>query len=133
MKINENTYLLFFHSSRDPPETGDVLKTYYMGALTFSSKPPFSIMSITTVPITHDIMYKGSWSDLPLSYYSIDYIVFPMGYILINKQSSSSSSSSIIYLFYGRQDKQGWVARIDLANLLSSMKPLKSSSLSISS
>jgi len=29
MKINEDSYLLFFHSSRDPPETGDVLKTYY--------------------------------------------------------------------------------------------------------
>ena len=76
-------------------------------------------------------MYKGSWSDLPLSYYSIDYIVFPMGFILMNKpqpSSLSSSSSSILYLFYGRQDKQGWVARMDLSKLLSSMKPVKASS-----
>ena len=80
MKIDDDNYLLFFHSSRDPPgtlhpttfptrdltlillllpETGDVLKTYYMGAYTFSSKPPFAIKAITTIPITNEIMYKG--------------------------------------------------------------------------
>lgn len=117
VKIDDNTFLTFFHSSRHPPETGYVLKTYVMGAYTFDSKPPFAIKTISTHPIVHDSMYTGPWSNLPESYYHMDYIIFPMGFLI---------KGDVIYLFYGKQDKEGWVAKINLPKLLASLKPVTS-------
>jgi hypothetical protein len=117
IKINDHSYLTFFHSSRHPPKTGYVLKTYVMGAYIFSSKPPFEIQAITTEPITHRSMYQGKWSDLPESYYLMDYIIFPTSFIIRN---------DLIYLTYGRQDTEGWVATLSLSKLLLNMTSLTS-------
>lgn len=117
LKINDHSYLTFFHSSRHPPKIGYVLKTYVMGAYIFSSKPPFEIQAITTEPITHKSMYQGKWSDLPDSYYLMDYIIFPTSFILRN---------DIIYLTYGRQDTEGWVATLSLSKLLLNMTSVTS-------
>ncbi len=108
-------YLSFFHSSNDPPNTFDVLKTYAMGAYTFCAQSPHRILSMSWLPFVHESMYSGSWPNLPASYYHIDYIVFPMSFAL------DPEDPNALFLSYGRQDNEGWVAKLDLAKLLASL------------
>ena len=105
-------YLAFFHSSNMPPRTGSVLQTYAMGAYTFCAKPPYRILKMSSKPIVHKSMYSGNWTNLPLSYYHIDYVVFPMSFIL---------DGNTIYLTYGKQDSEGWMIRIDMRKMIDSM------------
>jgi len=121
---NGSNYLTFFHSSLQPiePQASSVsftnmLKTYFMGAYLFSSSPPFAIQATSVEPIIHHTMYTGPWSDLPLSYYHMDYIVFPMSFFLDQEKDA-------VYLLYGRQDIEGWVAKLSLSGLLASLKPV---------
>ena len=110
-------YLSFFHSSNDPPTTGDVLRTYVFGAYTFCSKPPYRILSMSSIPITHDSMFQGPWTNLPLSFYHIDYVSFPMSFIV---------DGDIIYLTYGKQDEDGWIAKVSKMGLLGSLTAVNS-------
>lgn len=112
-----NQYLTIFHSSTDPK--GDLLKTYTMGAYTFSTSPPFRLTACSRHPMVLPEFYSGLWTDLPLSYYHIDYVVFPMGYLL-------SSDEKYLYLFYGKQDNEAWMAKISVAGLLTSLRPVES-------
>lgn len=54
-ELVDGEYLTFFHSSLpwENPSTGGIgrLRRYYMGALTFTSKPPFRITAITPKPL----------------------------------------------------------------------------------
>lgn len=117
--IDESRYLSFFHCSNEPPRVGpDVLKTYAMGAYTFCRNAPYKVLSMSKVPIVHPSFYTGSWTYLPISYYHIDYVVFPMSFIIRGND---------LYLMYGKQDQQGWVARLDLKGLLDSLTTINSS------
>ena len=113
VSIGNNLLLTFFHSSNDPPSTGKVLKTYVFGAYIFENKPPFAIQAISQQPIVHESMYSGPWAHLPNSFYHIDYIAFPMSFIIEN--------DSTIYLLYGKQDADAWIAKIELKTLLDSL------------
>jgi predicted GH43/DUF377 family glycosyl hydrolase len=120
------SYITFFHSSVIPPETGDVLRTYVFGAYLFEKDPPFAIKAMTKHPIIHESMYTGPWTNLPQSYYHIDYVAFPMSILLSEDQKS-------IHLIYGHQDVNGWVAKIDVTLLLESMTRVNTESSSIDS
>jgi hypothetical protein len=111
-------YLSFFHSSNMPPRTGDVLQTYAMGAYTFCPTPPYKILKMSSRPIIHDSMYTGNWTNLPLSFYHIDYVVFPMSYFI---------EGNALFLTYGKQDQEGWVVRLDLKRLLDSLSTVEAS------
>lgn len=110
--INNKFYLTFFHSSNEPPRTGDILRTYVFGAYTFCPTPPYRVLKISSLPITHDTMFTGPWTNLPLSYYHIDYVAFPMSFMI---------DGNIIHLTYGKQDEDGWIMQIDIAGLLDSL------------
>jgi predicted GH43/DUF377 family glycosyl hydrolase len=114
--IDNNTFLSFFHSSNDVPMTGKVLKTYVFGAYIFNAKPPFNIKAMSPEPILHESMYSGPWSKMHGSFYHIDYVSFPMSFVIEN---------GVILLMYGFQDKDAWVAKIQLKGLLSSLKEVK--------
>jgi len=116
MLIDNNTFLSFFHSSNDPPMTGKVLKTYVFGAYTFNSKPPFNIKAMSSDPILHESMYSGHWAKMHNSFYHIDYVSFPMSFVIENGN---------VLLLYGKQDKDAWVAKIELKGLLGSLKTVK--------
>ena len=62
IRIQEDLFLTFFHSSIDPPPVGDVLKTYVMGAYTFRADGQFKIVAISPEPIVEETMYNGKWS-----------------------------------------------------------------------
>ena len=119
---NSNVFLSFFHSSLDPYSplcSGSLLKTYSMGAYTFEATPPFRILSISRRPIVHPNMYSGPWTDLPVAYYHIDYVVFPTTFIY-------SPDRSHLYLIYGTQDMNAMVAKLNLHSLIGSLDLVKS-------
>lgn len=122
IRLNETMYLAIFHSSNIPYVVGDVLKTYAMGAYLFDAKPPFRIRAITRKPMIHQSMYSGSWAYLPDSYYHIDYVVFPMGLLKSwHYYNPLDETSRFVYLIYGKQDVETWVAKIEVEKLLYDM------------
>jgi hypothetical protein len=110
--INNSFYLTFFHSSTEPVYP-DVNKTYVMGAYTFCPTFPYSILAMSPYPIIHQSMYEGKWPYMPFAVAICDYIVFPMSFFLIN--------DSLLYLTYGKQDVEGWIAKMDISELLKSL------------
>lgn len=104
-------YLAFFHSStitRSIASKGLNMWHYYMGAYTFSAEPPFCITKMTTSPIIGNLFY--SFSNFHKR------VVFPGGVAV---------SDSLIYLAYGKDDAEMWIATIDYKKLKTVLVPLK--------
>lgn len=104
----DGEYLGFFHSGTvtDSP-VGHNMWHYFMGAYTFSADPPFEFTKISTVPI-----------DAPGFYWKSGYdkrVIYPGGFVV---------SGSTIYLAYGKDDCEMWIATIDLKALKNSMVKL---------
>lgn len=95
--------------------------TYVFGAYTFSSNPPFKLLSISPIPILNEqlytgilimstsilviyinftYIYKGKWNVIKNR--KLDYIVFPMSIFF-----EDDSDESIINLSFGHQDAYG--------------------------
>lgn len=105
-------YLAFFHSSvlmTSDSSYGQECWHYFMGAYTFSKDPPFHITRATTLPIVADGFYTRS-----------DYekrVIFPGGYVV---------SDPYIYVAYGKDDREIWIATIDKEALLQALRPVPS-------
>jgi predicted GH43/DUF377 family glycosyl hydrolase len=109
-------YLGFFHSSialKTKHSGGKKITHYFMGAYTFAKDPPFPITAISPRPIVTKGFYTGqnyaTWKPL--------FVVFPAGYIF---------DESHIWVSYGRQDHEIWIAKIDKKGLLDSLIPVVS-------
>lgn len=50
------------------------------------------------------------------SYKIVDYIVFPMGFVFDDRY---------LYLSYGKNDKSGWVLKLEKEGLIASLRPVK--------
>lgn len=87
-----------------------------MGAYTFDSKPPFSLLAVSPEPIVAKDFYQPpyykNWKPLRC--------VFPAGIVL---------DEDYIWLSYGRQDHEVWIAKIDKKRLLNSLVPVSSEKL----
>jgi len=110
-------YLAFFHSSKNmqtAQSKGKNITHYFMGAYTFSSKPPFAITKISPNPIIGKDFYNGvahkTWKPL--------HVVFPRGFVM---------DDQYIWVSYGRQDFEMWVVKLDKKGLLNSLVPVSSS------
>ena len=88
------------------------MKTYFLGAYTFSPRPPFRLLSLSPRPIIRPDWTQGPWNHLKNR--KIDYIVFPVGLSRLDRDW--------LLLSYGRQDKDGWVGRVNISRLLGSME-----------
>jgi len=109
-KIGDEYYLAFFHSGIYTTSTCSNhrdLWHYYMGAYTFSAEPPFTMTRISTSPIDAPSFYTFSNYDKR--------IIYPGGFVV---------EGSTVYLAYGKDDSEIWIATIDLNNLLGSMVPI---------
>lgn len=105
-------YLAFFHSSiemRSLHSHGKTSLHYFIGAYTFSSAPPFEVLSMSEKPIIGPGFYSGI--EYP-PYWKPVNVVFPCGFLIEN---------DLIYLVYGRQDHEMYVAKIDKRKLLESL------------
>ena len=104
-------YLSFFHSgfytSSSCSDSRD-LWHYYMGAYTFSAEPPFEITKISPSPIDAPGFYTYS------SYEKR--VIYPGGFIV---------NGSNIYVAYGKDDSEIWIATIDRDELIQSMMLVK--------
>lgn len=116
LKIGDE-YLAFFHSSKEcatVQSQGKMITHYVMGAYTFSSKPPFEVTRISPEPIIGMDFYTGpahnTWKPLR--------VVFPMGLVIAEND---------LWLSYGKQDFEMWVAKIDKKMLLESLVPVTTS------
>ncbi len=112
LPINQESYLSFFHSSI-PMTTvhskGKNISHYFIGAYLFSRIPPFTITHVSQTPIIgknfyHGEMYKPYWKEICA--------VFPCGFI---------QDDQYIWIVYGRQDHEAWVAKLDKEQFLNSL------------
>ncbi len=107
----DEEYLGFFHSSMlmaTVQSNGKQITHYFMGAYTFSKNPPFYITALSQTPIIGKNFYNGeihkTWKPLR--------VVFPSGYIFDDEH---------VFVAYGRQDHEIWIAKMNLKNLLQSL------------
>jgi predicted GH43/DUF377 family glycosyl hydrolase len=114
VKLENGEYLAFFHSSKNMAtehSEGQIMLHYFMGAYTFSSTPPFGITRVSPGPIVGKNFYKGkaykTWKPLR--------VVFPGGIV---------ADERFIWVFYGRQDHEIWIAKLDKKGLLDSLVPV---------
>lgn len=107
----DGEYLSFFHSGKvvqTEASWGYDLWHYFMGAYTFSATAPFTITKFTPVPIVGKGFYTQSWYNKR--------VIFP---------GSFAVSGSNIYLAYGKDDYEMWIATIDKEVLKKALKPVK--------
>lgn len=112
--LENGSYLAFFHSSTDlitAHSEGKKITHYVMGAYLFAKNPPFTITHISPEPIVGKQFYNGkayqTWKPLR--------VIFPGGFIFNNQY---------IWVVYGRQDHEIWVARLDKKGLMDSLVPV---------
>lgn len=116
LRINQNQYLAFFHSSikmATVHSKGKKIDHYFVGAYTFSAYPPFEITQISSQPIIGKNFYEGK-SYKP--YWHPIQAVFPCGFIF---------DEQYIWITYGRQDHEIWAVKLDKQKLLQSLKKLE--------
>lgn len=105
----DNEYLAFFHSSQRNPENGRY--TYYIGAYTFESTPPFSLTRISYKPFSHPDFYTTP--ETPLS---TSLVLFPAGLAI---------KDNLIFVSYGENDGAIKVMEIDKQLLDESLRPVE--------
>ena len=108
-------YLAFFHSSvklESVQSKGQCIKHYFIGAYTFSKEFPFRIKRMSPSPV----IGKGFYSGASYKLYKPLKVVFPCGYV---------KDDEYIYLLYGKQDNEIWVATIEIEGLLDSMQSVR--------
>lgn len=113
-QLVDGEYLTFFHSAKvtaSPCSDNKEIWHYYMGAYTFSSEPPFEITKMSLKPIDAPSFYTYSNYDKR--------VIYPGGYVI---------EGSNLYIAYGKDDSETWIATIDLAALKESLVPLRGDS-----
>lgn len=107
-QLVDGEYLSFFHSSivtSSHASRGNRMHHYYMGAYTFTAEPPFEVTKMSSSPIVGKGFYTQSDSEKR--------VVFPGGYAVKGKY---------IYVAFGKDDREMWVAIIEKAKLQASLK-----------
>lgn len=112
--LDGDKYLGFFHSSINMAtvhSNGKVMPHYVMGAYLFSKEPPFEITHMSPEPIIGKGFYTGpaykTWKPLR--------VVFPDGFVF---------DENYVWITYGKQDHEIWLAKIDKKKLIDSLIPV---------
>lgn len=107
----DGEYLAFFHSGTimsSPFSDNRNLWHYFMGAYTFSADPPFELSKISTAYIDSPGFYTYSAYEKR--------VIYPGGYVVEDNH---------LYLAYGKDDSEIWIATLDLTELKNSLVPVK--------
>ena len=115
LPLETGEHLSFFHSVKKMAtvnSSGKEMAHYFVGAYTFSSEPPFHITRFSTEPIVGRGFYSGAAYK---PYWAPIQCVFPAGMII---------EGDAIWISYGRQDHELWVAKLDKNKLLDSLTPV---------
>lgn len=106
-QLVDGEYLAFFHSSSytsSPCSDNRELWHYYMGAYAFSAEPPFEMTKFSSSIIDGPGFYTYS------SYEKR--VIYPGGFVV---------DRSNLYLAYGKDDSEIWIATINIEALKESM------------
>jgi len=107
----DGEYLSFFHSGKvmkSPISRGQDRWHYFMGAYTFSAQPPFAITKTTPLPIVGE----GFYTEGP----HLKKVNFPGGFVVDDQK---------IYVAYGKDDVEMWIATLDKQELKNVLVPVK--------
>ena len=107
----DGEYLAFFHSSTSMCsifQDQRKRKNYYMSAYVFSAEPPFEVTKIIPFPLCHESFYKKASRK--------QRVVFPCGYV---------NNGNAIYISYGVDDEEIWIAKINLEELQKIFVPVQ--------
>jgi predicted GH43/DUF377 family glycosyl hydrolase len=106
----DGEYLAFFHTYKvmvSKASNNKKLYHYFMGAYMFSADPPFNFTRVSTMPINDKTFYVQSKKPKR--------VIYPGGFIL---------SGDKIFLAYGKDDCEVWIAVIDKEQLINSLAPI---------
>ena len=106
-------YLSFFHSTAKLLNDG-TLETYFMGAYTFSAKPPFTLLALSKLPIVDPRLYDGDW--FREARRAVDYVIYPTQIYIEN--------NATIFMTIGWNDVMAYTAELQLEDVLRSLLPL---------
>lgn len=103
----DGEYFALIHSGKkmpSPTDAEEMVWYYFMGAYTFSSKPPFEIRRISQKPIVAEGFYEPGdlWKN----------VIFPGGYVV---------QDPYIHIVYGKNDSEIWIATLEKKALLESL------------
>jgi predicted GH43/DUF377 family glycosyl hydrolase len=108
-------YLTFFHTALKMAsvysENKEMLH-YFMGAATFKKEPPFEMSYISPEPINGRGFFSGA---IYKQYWGSWRGIFPGGFIFDDRH---------IYIFYGRQNCELWMVKLDKKGLFNSLIPV---------
>ena len=107
----DGEFLSFFHSCTklsSHASSNLVLWHYFMGAYTFSAEPPFKLTKISPAPIVADHFYTNSFNE--------KCVIFPGGCVVVDSK---------IYVAYGKNDCEMWIATLDKEELKKSLIPVQ--------
>lgn len=110
--LDGEEYLSFFHSSIKMSSLHSKGKNtfhYFIGAYRFKKEPPFTITQISAQPIIgknfyHGANYKPYWTPVQA--------IFPCGFFF---------DEDYIWIAYGRQDHECWIAKLDKRKLMKTL------------
>jgi predicted GH43/DUF377 family glycosyl hydrolase len=80
-----------------------------MGACTFSASPPFELTKMTAKPIIGPDFYTASYLEKR--------VIFPGGFV---------DAGDLIYIAYGKDDCEIWIATLDKKELKKALIPIQS-------
>lgn len=109
-QLVDGEYLAFFHSgivTSSYASFGWDLWHYFMGAYVFSAEPPFEITHFTPLPIITEGFYTQSNREKR--------VIFPGGFVV---------NDPYIYVAYGKDDYEIWIATIDHKKLKKFLQPV---------
>jgi predicted GH43/DUF377 family glycosyl hydrolase len=112
LQLETGEYLSFFHSVKKMASIhskGKEMAHYFIGAYAFDATLPFHITRLSPEPIVAKGFYSGT-SYKP--YWAPIQCIFPAGLIIEDES---------IFISYGRQDHEIWIAKLDKRKLLSSL------------
>jgi predicted GH43/DUF377 family glycosyl hydrolase len=108
----DGEYLGFFHSSiraATKHSDGKEMMHYFMGAYTFQKESPHKLTAISPRPIVGEGFYSGPQFK---GYWKPVRAVFPGGYVFDDNN---------IWVAYGKDDADVWVAKLDRRALMDSL------------
>ncbi len=115
-QLVDGQYLAFFHAGHQIETVVSQkmpLWHYFMGAYTFSATPPFRMTQITPQPIVGDGFYCHSSHALN---YLDKKVILPGGFVV---------EGSLIYVAYGKDDCEMWIATLDKDALMKALVPVR--------
>ena len=108
--LDDDEYLAFFHSGMvgaSAASNNYYLWHYFMGAYTFAKEPPFHITSFSPEPIITEGFYTHSSA--------VKRVIYPSGVVV---------DDPYIYVAYGKDDQEIWIATLDKKALKASLIPV---------